>query len=315
MIAFGPIPSRRLGLSLGINNIVSQKICSYSCAYCQVGVTRYKTILPTNFYAPEVLVKSVAEHLKKLDRKHWPNYLTFVANGEPTIDRNLGKEISLLKKFSIPIAVITNASLLYNSEIRKNIMRADWVSVKVDTINKLAWRKINRPSNDLKLQRILSGIEIFAEKYRGSLNTETMLIQKYNDLPNQIKQTAAFIASLNPETAYISIPTRPPALKGIKPVTEKQLTTAWKTFSNFGLKTEILAGFEGIDTGFTGNAFDDILNITAVHPLREDTMQELIKKEKSDMSVVDTLLLQGLLKKTAFNGKNYYFRSYRYKTI
>jgi len=315
MIAFGPIPSRRLGLSLGINNIVSQKVCSYSCAYCQVGVTRYKTIQPTGFYAPEILVKSVAEHLKKLDKMHWPDYLTFVANGEPTLDRNLGEEIRLLKKLRIPIAVITNASLLYNNEIRENVMEADWVSVKVDTISKLAWRKINRPSIDLKLQRILSGIEIFAEKYKGKLNTETMLVEKFNDLPSQIKQTAAFIASLNPETAYISIPTRPPALKGIKPVTEKQLALAWKIFGNFGLKTEILADFEGNNTGFTGNAFDDILNITAVHPLREDTMVELIKKENADMSVVDALLLQGLLKKTAFNGKNYYFRSYHYKTI
>lgn len=315
MIAFGPIPSRRLGLSLGINNIVSQKVCSYSCAYCQVGVTRYKTIQPTDFYAPEILVKSVAEHLKKLDKMHWPDYLTFVANGEPTLDRNLGEEVRLLKKLRIPVAVITNASLLYNSEIRENVMEADWVSVKVDTISKLAWRKINRPSIDLKLQRILSGIEIFAEKYKGKLNTETMLVEKFNDLPKQIKQTAAFIASLNPETAYISIPTRPPALKGIKPVTEKQLALAWKIFGNFGLKTEILADFEGNNTGFTGNAFDDILNITAVHPLREDTMVELIKKENADMSVVDALLLQGLLKKTAFNGKNYYFRSYHYKTI
>ena len=310
MIAFGPISSRRLGLSLGINNIFSQKACSYSCVYCQVGVTRSKTLQPNEFYAPDILVKNVAEHLEKLDEMHRPDYLTFVANGEPTLDRNLGEEIRLLKKSGIPIAVITNASLLYNKEIRENLMEADWVSVKVDTISKLAWRKINRPFIGLQLQRILNGVEIFAEVYKGKLNTETMLVENINDLPNQIKQTAAFIAALNPETAYISIPTRPPTLSGIKPVTEKQLAHAWKIFSNFGIKTEILAGFEGNDTGFTGNAVDDILNITAVHPLREDTMQALITKENADMSIVDSLLFKGLLKKTTFNGMDYYLRSF-----
>ncbi len=310
MIAFGPISSRRLGLSLGINNIVSQKVCSYSCIYCQAGVTRYRTMQPTNFHTPEILVNSVASHLEKLDKMHWPDYLTFVANGEPTLDNNLGEEIRLLKRFGIPVAVITNASLLYKNEIRENLMNADRVSVKLDTISKLAWRKVNRPSIGLQIQRILNGIEIFSEQYKGKLNTETMLVEKFNNLPNQIRQTAAFISCLKPDTAYISVPTRPPALREVKPVTDRQLALAWNIFNSFGMKTETLAGFEGNDTGFTGNAADDILNITAVHPLREDTIRELIKKENADMEVVDSLLLQGLLKKTAFNGMNYYFRSH-----
>ena len=312
MIAFGPIPSRRLGLSLGINNIFSHKVCSYNCVYCQVGTTRNKAIQPIDFYSPDFLVKKVAEHLKKLDDLHQPEYLTFVSNGEPTLDLNLGEEIRRLKKFGIPIAVITNASLLFNRKIRENLMDADWVSVKVDTISKLAWRKINQPCIGLQLQQILNGIEIFAEKYKGKLNTETMLVENYNDYSNQIKQTALFIAELKPYTAYLSVPTRPPALSGIKPVKEEQLTLAWEIFSNLGIKTEILADFEGSDTGYTGNAIDDILNITAVHPMREDSMEALVIKENTDMSVVNILITQGLLKKTAFKGNNYYFRTYDY---
>jgi wyosine [tRNA(Phe)-imidazoG37] synthetase (radical SAM superfamily) len=84
MIAFGPISSRRLGLSLGINNIVSHKICSYSCVYCQIGDTKNKTLMRQNFYEPEKLVEDVENHLKKLDKDHAPDFLTFVANGEPT---------------------------------------------------------------------------------------------------------------------------------------------------------------------------------------------------------------------------------------
>jgi wyosine [tRNA(Phe)-imidazoG37] synthetase (radical SAM superfamily) len=114
MIAFGPIPSRRLGKSLGINNIVSHKLCSYSCVYCQIGNTINKMMVRQTFYEPEKLVKEVENHLLKLDKQHTPDHLTFVANGEPTLDINLGKEIRQLRKFGITIAVITNSSLIYH---------------------------------------------------------------------------------------------------------------------------------------------------------------------------------------------------------
>lgn len=312
MIAFGPIPSRRLGLSLGINNIVSQKVCSYSCVYCQIGNTHKNSIQRRTFYKPKSLVENVLKHLKSLDRAYRPDYLTFVSNGEPTLDQNLGREIRELKKTGIPVAVITNSSLLYIKEVRNELMEADWISVKVDTIDELAWKRINRPTIGMKLDTILNGLEIFTEKYNGLLNTETMLVENFNDIPNQIKQTALYIAGLKPSKAYLSVPTRPPAVKNIAAVSEKKLAVAWQIFRNAGLNCELLTGFEGTDTGFTGNAFEDILNITAVHPLREDTINKLIIKEKADLSVVDSLIFMGLIKKTKYNGMNYYLRSYHF---
>ncbi len=312
MIAFGPVPSRRLGLSLGINNIVSHKTCSYSCVYCQIGETLKKTVIRRDFYEPEILVKSVKDHLSMLDEKHWPDYLTFVANGEPTLDINLGEEIRLLKKMGIPVAVITNSSLLHFPETRNDLMEADWVSMKVDTVSQPDWRKVNRPPAFMKLREILEGINIFAKEYSGKLHTETMMVQNFNDSVEQIKRTAAFIAGLYPETAYLSIPTRPPALKEIKPASEETLTMAWKIFTESGIKTEFLTGFEGTDTGFTGNAFEDILNISAVHPLRQDTIEELLKKDNTDLSVLDSLVFQGLIRKIRYEGTNYYLRSYHF---
>ena len=312
MIAFGPVTSRRLGLSLGINNIVSHKVCSYSCVYCQIGETRYKTADQETFYDPENLVENVGQHLEKLDELHWPDYLTFVSNGEPTLDQNIGKEIRLLKRFGIPIALITNVSLLYLEKARDNLMEADWISVKVDTTDELTWKKINRPSSSIKLDKILEGIIKFASVYKGKLHTETMLVKNYNDSSEQVKQTALFIAKVNPETAYLSIPTRPPAVVDVNPATEKSITMSWQIFSNAGIKTELLTGFEGTETGITGNAFEDILNITAVHPLREDTMKELLKKENTDMAVVESLEFLRLIKKTEYKGMNYYLRSYHF---
>lgn len=312
MIAFGPVPSRRLGLSLGINNIVSHKVCSYSCVYCQIGETRQKSSTQKTFYEPEILLESVGQHLENLDKMHRPEYLTFVANGEPTLDRNLGEEIRMLKKFGIPIAVITNSSLLYLEDTRNNLMEADWVSVKVDATDEPVWEKINRPHGSIELSNVLDGIKQFAAGYIGRLHTETMLVKDYNDSPEQIEQIAMFITGLNPEVAYLSIPTRLPAVKDVKPVTEKNMAMAWQTFWDAGIKTELLTGFEGTDTGFTGNAFEDILNITAVHPLREDTLQELLIKENTDMSVVELLVFQRLLKKINYEGRDYYLRSYHF---
>ena len=312
MIAFGPVPSRRLGLSLGINNIVSHKDCTYSCVYCQIGVTRDKSITRKPFYEPGKLFEEVQKHLDKLDTAHKPDFLTFVANGEPTLDSNLGEEIQLLKQLNIPIAIISNASLINQEDVQNDLLNADWVSLKVDSVDEQVWRSINQPHSHLKLKTILEGITSFASVYKGRLQTETMLIDQVNDSPELLEQNARFIAALNPETAYLSIPTRPPALKTVHTITEANLTRAWHVYSDHGIKTELLAGFEGTDTGYTGNAFEDILNISAVHPIREDTMGALLAKDQSDFSVVESLLSQRLIKQVRYNNLSYYVRSYNF---
>jgi len=310
MIAFGPIPSRRLGLSLGINNIASHKVCSYGCVYCQVGNTVNKSITRQTFYEPEIMVKEVENHLKKLDTDHTPDYLTFVANGEPTLDLNLGKEIRMLKRFGIPVAVITNSSLIHDPLVRDDLMNADWISVKVDIVNESEWRRINCPHEGIIFNKIILGLKVFTAEYTGRLHTETMLIKGYNDSVEQVTDTASYIAWLKPQKAYLSIPIRPPAVKEIQAIREEKLIAAWQMFQKAGIDTELLTGFEGTNTGFTGNAFEDILNITAVHPMREDTITEILKQDKADKSIVDSLVSQGLIKTSTYQGKKYYVRSY-----
>ena len=312
MIAFGPIPSRRLGMSLGVNNIVSPKKCTYSCVYCQVGKTRQKTTHRDVFITPEKLVKDVRQHLQKLDPEHRPDYLTIVSNGEPTLDIHLGEEIQQLKQSEIPVAVITNASLIDKKEVREDLMLADWVSLKIDSVDESAWKRINQPAADLVLNRILEGMQQFSRHYKGFLCTETMLVEGYNDQTLHLENTASFISRLRPYTAYLSIPTRPPAEKKVKAVTEAKITEAWKIYQDKKIHTQLLTGFEGTDTGYTGNIYEDILNITSVHPLREDTLQELLKKGNTNKQVVDTLLKQGLIKEISYNDKKYYLRHFHY---
>jgi wyosine [tRNA(Phe)-imidazoG37] synthetase (radical SAM superfamily) len=133
MLAFGPIPSRRLGRSLGINNIPA-KNCSYSCIYCQLGHTSQKNFERRTFYKPEDIVNNVNKLINKVKEiGETIDYLTFVPDGEPTLDINLGDEIDLLKHLGIKVAVITNSSLIWIPEVQKDLAKADLVSLKVDS--------------------------------------------------------------------------------------------------------------------------------------------------------------------------------------
>ncbi|KPK84491.1 MAG: radical SAM protein [Bacteroides sp. SM23_62_1] len=310
MIAFGPVPSRRLGKSLGINNIIPGKQCSYSCIYCQIGNTKVKRLEREEFYEPEIIFREVEEHLGKLDQNHTPDYLSFVPNGEPTLDINLGKEIRWLKAFHIPLAVITNGSLLYRSDVRNDLMYGDLISVKADAATEEIWRKINHPVERLNFRKYQNGVKRFADYFSGKLVTETMLVSGINDTVEHIRELASFLADLQPDIAYIAVPVRPPAVKSVKIPSEEILNRAYQLFTAHGLKTEILTGFEGTNTGFTGNAWDDILNITAVHPLREDSIRRLLRQDKADFNIVESLIEQGLLEAVAYNGERFYLRKY-----
>ena len=310
MISFGPIPSRRLGKSLGINNIPSAKKCSYSCIYCQVGITRKLSLTRKKFFEPEVIFTEVQKHLASLKEADTPDYLTFVANGEPTLDIHLGKSIEKLKQFNIPIAVITNASLLVDQQVRNDLKLADWVSVKVDANNEDTWKAINRPFGSLNFKKHVDGLFQFSTEYKGKLVTETMLVQGINDSATILNQTAGLISQLKPSVAYLSIPTRPPALSWVKPPDGIAINEAYQIFSDEGLNTELILGFEGTNTGYTGNAMEDIINICAVHPIREDTMKELLRKNNADPTILTTLIHGKYIQQVEYGSNSFYIRKF-----
>lgn len=308
MISFGPVPSRRLGKSLGINNIPGNKICTYACIYCQVGATRHYTLDRQSFYSPEQIFAAVEEHLGKL--QEMPDYLTFVPNGEPTLDIHLEESISLLKKIGIPIAVITNASLLGDAQVRDALSLADWVSVKVDANDEAVWKKINRPHPKLTFESYKEGLLTFASAYRGLLATETMMVEGVNDGAELLQRNASLIATINPATAYISIPTRPPAMRSVKKPDEAAINRACQIYTAAGLHSEMLLGFEGSDTGFTGDAREDILNMSAVHPIREETMGEILRKNGAESGLPDQLIREKEIREVIYQDKKFWIRNF-----
>lgn len=308
MIAFGPIPSRRLGHSLGINNI-PPKICTYSCIYCQVGRTLNMQVERKVFYKPEEILQQVENKVKEAKKRGEPiDYLTFVPDGEPTLDLNLGKEIELLKLLGIKIAIITNASLIWKEDVRDDLSKADWVSLKIDALNNDVWCRTNRPHRSLRLGKILKDISEFAHTFNGELATETMLIQAINDNAEELGNIADFIAGLKPDKSYIAIPTRPPTEKWAKPATEHMINMAYQIFKEKFIDVEYLIGYEGNAFAFTGSFEEDLLSITSVHPMREDGVNEFLKKAKADWSVVKKLITEDKLIEIEYEGKKFYMR-------
>ncbi|MEN8191359.1 MAG: radical SAM protein [Bacteroidota bacterium] len=308
-LVFGPVPSRRLGRSLGINNI-PPKECTYSCIYCQLGNTIKLEVERREFYSTNDLVAAVEKQLESLGVKlNKIDYLTFVPDGEPTLDLLLAENIKALKKFGTKIAVITNSSLLGDKDVRNALMEADWVSVKVDTVNEDIWHKIDRPHGRLEFKAILKGIELFSQDFKNYFVTETMLVNGINDSIEELKSTSKFISTLKSNMAYITIPTRPPAEKFVFSPSEERINDAYQIFSSEGIHTELITGYEGNEFSATGNLAEDILNITAVHPMRKDAVDEIILKNKGAWKDIEELVDAGKLIKSEFEGNIFYLRN------
>ncbi len=307
-IVFGPIPSRRLGRSLGINNI-PLKYCSYSCMYCQIGKTSQLTSQRQSFYDPVEIIEKVRERISRTNvMEAQIDHIALAPDGEPTLDKNLGKIIELLKSTGIDVAVITNGSLLWQEEVHKELLNADLVSIKIDALSEDTWKRINRPGKELQFDKILQGIKNFARAYQGKLVTETMLIKNVNDSEENIVETAKFIADISPEIAYLSVPTRPTSDKRAEPSDENVINRSFNIFKDNVRKVEYLLGYEGNEYTFTGNARKDILSITAVHPMRKEAVKEFLSNANTNWDLVNSMVKNGELVETSYEGNSFFVR-------
>lgn len=306
LYSYGPVPSRRLGRSLGINNIPA-KVCTYSCVYCQVGRTAKMRRDRRFFYEPGDILRDVRRRLARAEEaSERCDFLTFVPDGEPTLDVNLGREIAMLKALGVPVGVITNGSLLWREDVREELGGADWVSVKVDSVREEVWRRIDRPHGALRLSRILDGLRAFAAAFGGTLVTETMIVKGINDGRECMEELAGFLSGLPLDGAYLGIPTRPPAEPWVRCPDEETLDRARRIFEDGALPVEFLTGYEGDDFAVTGDVERDLTGIAAVHPMREEAVDAFLSRAGASREVVDRLLARGDLVRTAYGGHVFY---------
>jgi len=308
--SFGPVPSRRLGRSLGINNIPA-KNCTYSCVYCQVGRTSRLRADRCVLYSPQAIFEDVQRRVEICEEARLPiDYLTFVPDGEPCLDLHLGRVIALLKTLGKSVGVITNSSLLGRQDVRDELGQADWVSVKIDTVDEEIWRRINQPHPALQLPEILDGIGVFARSFAGTLVTETMVVRGVNDTEARMQGVADFLQSLHPSQAYLSIPTRPPAYPWVSCPDEETLHRIYQLVARRIKKVEYLIGYEGNDFSFTGDVEHDLCAIAAVHPMRQEAVDELLARAGAAHEVVDRMVLRGDLKRVHYDGHVFYLRAF-----
>jgi wyosine [tRNA(Phe)-imidazoG37] synthetase (radical SAM superfamily) len=305
-IVFGPVPSRRLGRSLGINH-VWPKTCSYACAYCQVGPTVSLRIDRRSFCDPTVIAEEVGDRLDLAARRREAiDYVTFVPDGEPTLDAGLGRAIELIKRLAVRVAVITNASLLWRPEVRNALAQADWVSMKIDAADEGAWLRMNRPHGGLSLETVLQGQRDFAATFRGELVTETMLVAGVNDGRRALERLADCLGRLGVSAAWLGVPVRPPAESWVRAPAAETVWRACERLARAVPRVACLTTHEGDDFSATGDLEADLVAIGSVHPLREAAVRDIVRRAGADWRMVERLVEQHRLDVVDYDGVRFY---------
>jgi wyosine [tRNA(Phe)-imidazoG37] synthetase (radical SAM superfamily) len=312
---FGPVRSRRLGRSLGVNN-VPYKTCSYSCVYCQLGRTTDLTVERRGFYDWREVAREVIEFVSRYG--DGVDYVTFAPDGEPTLNANLGRVIEEVKREVNPrVAVLTNASLLWLSDVREDLALADLISVKVDAVDEGTWRRVNRPHPELRLGRVLEGILEFSKSYGGVLVSETMLVHNVNTGAELYRGVAEYLREVNPRRVYLSVPTRPPAEDFVRPPPPGEVVEAYEEFSKAldPGRVELLNMPEPPPTAVYGDPATWLLNTVSVHPLMvEHAVYALRGVVQDPERLIEELVERGLIAKTRYQGRDYIVRNFRLPT-
>jgi len=206
---YGPVKSRRLGLSLGIT-VTPCKVCSFDCVYCQLGKTTIKTAeIQEHLKAGEIIQELIIWVQNNPQLAQELNYISFSGAGEPTLNSRIGQLIAEIKKvIPVPIAVITNASLLNNPQVRKDISLADLIVPSLDAANPEVFLQINRPHETLKLDEIIQGLISLRKEFSGQIWLEVMLVRGINDDLRQIKRLNEIIEKINPQKIQLNSPVR-----------------------------------------------------------------------------------------------------------
>jgi len=304
---YGPVPSRRLGRSLGVNPIPF-KTCNYSCVYCQLGRTAHLINERKDFFPREEILKEIEEAIEI--HAGGVDYVTFVGEGEPTLCKSLGWLIKEVKKITdLPVAVITNGALLYEEDVREGLLAAEVVMPSLDTAKESTFRHLNRPHRDLKINTIIEGMIQFRDIFRGQLWMEIMLVKGVSDTEEELYLIKEALERIGPDRIYINVPIRPPAEKWVEIPDEEALVRA---HSILGDVTVIANKEEGsFDTEGFANLEDAILSITRRHPMRESQIKETLKSYgvENFKKVIDKLIEKGKLKKIEYHDDIFYIVS------
>lgn len=302
---YGPVPSRRLGLSLGVSPI-PEKTCNYSCIYCQLGRTDKITNKRVMFFDCVEIVNELRNYLKK---SVCFDVVTIVGEGEPTLYAGLGTLIKSVKSLTEkPVVVITNSSLLLDSSVRNDLAEADIVMPSLDCYDEASYRKINRPCGILHFDEVYNGLIEFSHGYLGKLWLEVMLVAGFNDSKEAIGKLKKLVDKINYDKLYINTPIRPPSEIYAKQVTEEIMEYAVETLNGISINKLVSSGF------FSEITDDDeaVKSIIKRHPMNQYELRAFIEGRNAEHveSIIRRLNEDKCVEKIKY--KNYI--TYRIKT-
>ncbi len=298
MYTYGPVPSRRLGRSLGVSPI-PPKTCSYTCVYCQLGRTDHLQVRRESFFPKQEILSEIVQHAGEAK----PDYVTFVGDGEPTLCADLGWLLRQTKdKTGLPVAVITNGSLLWQEEVRRELSAADVVIPTIDAGNETTFRRINRPHHDITFANMLQGLVDFSSENSCSLWLEVMLVSGVNDSTDELMSIKQAIDAIMPDKVYILTPIRPPAEAWVKPPSAEKLIEAQKIIG----QATAIAGRESGDFGLGAfrNVEEAVMEIGSRHPLRLSQAKAL-ESRYQESGAIEHMLSTGTIVRVEYGGETY----------
>ncbi len=298
---FGPVPSRRLGLSLGVD-LIPFKTCSYNCLYCQVGETSFLKVKPEAHVSERTIVNEISEKLLTST----PDAITFAGSGEPTLNSEIGKIITSVKELSdIKVVVLTNGSLFWQEEVRRRVLMADVIMPTLVSAFEDTFKLIHRPHPSLKLINIIEGLQKLRGDYQGSLDLEVIFLEGLNDSEKEIIGLKRIIDQIEPDKIQINTVVRPPTDSKAKSISNKRLA---EIMTYFGKKAEIIATSILIGEEGKGSlAINNLLEMVRRRPLRAVDIAASLNLSLKDVDgLVKALLIKGYLRKQKHSKEDYF---------
>lgn len=299
---YGPVPSRRLGFSLGVD-ILPYKTCSFDCIYCQLGRTGRKSGRRGRFFSSGDILRQIKAAIDKNPRI---NHITFSGSGEPTLHAEIGTLIRKIKNMTdIPVVVLTNSSLLTRKPVRRALMAADIVVPSLDAATAASFRRVNRPLPSVQVEDIIRALALFRREFNGRIWLEVMLVKGINDSPADIKALKKAVARIRPDKVQLNTVVRPPAEKWAQPLSRRALD---KIKKDLGGRAEVVVDFrKRSDSPAVPDIRRAILAMAQRRPVTiEDITSSLGRKEQEVRPHLETLLRWQRISRHQHGGADYY---------
>ena len=303
-VIFGPVPSRRLGMSLGID-VIPMKTCSYDCIYCEIGKTTERTLERKSYVDPDAVIRAMERYFAENPETRL-DYVTFSGSGEPTLNSDLGRFIRKAKELTRPpVAVLTNGSLLHDPQVRRDLSEADLVVPSLDAVWQRPFVKVNQPAPGLEVETVVAGIEQFAREFGGEIWLEILLVDGVNSDVEHVRALAEVAGRIAPTRTQLTTVVRPPGTGRAPPVGAERLR---ELAAHFTGSIEVVADVQRRDNpAYQEEKGERIVAMLKIRPMTVADISSSTGMHGNEvLKYLDQLRREHAVQQSQFEGKEYF---------